>query len=136
MGGTLKVHLLIILSRRLNRPNVNRKHVLIFSLILLALITDPIFLTLVSLELGTKIAVIILTYLLIIETYFRFYMIQIIKCYQHYAKTETRKRCVCIPSCSEYAIAVFKKYPLLICAYKIMKRLFVTCRGDYKIDNP
>ena len=35
--------------------------------------------------------------------------IKSIECYQHYAKEETRRKCVCIPSCSEYSIAVLNK---------------------------
>ena len=39
--------------------------------------------------------------------------IKSIECYQHYAKEETRRKCVCIPSCSEYSIAVLKKYNII-----------------------
>ena len=64
-------------------------------------------------------------------------MIGAIKLYQHYADEDVRRRCVCKPTCSEYAIIVLKKYGVLIGLYKIYIRLFKTCFGTvYKIDEP
>ncbi len=64
-------------------------------------------------------------------------MIGAIKLYQHYAAEEVRRRCVCKPTCSEYAIIVLKKYGVIIGAYLIYVRLFKTCWGTvYKIDEP
>lgn len=64
-------------------------------------------------------------------------MIGAIKLYQHYADEDVRRRCVCKPTCSEYAIIVLKKYGVLIGIYKIYIRLFKTCFGTvYKIDEP
>ena len=63
--------------------------------------------------------------------------IKLVECYQHYAKEETRRKCLCMPTCSEYAIAVLKKYCLVIALCKIHKRLFKTCKdGIYKKDPP
>lgn len=63
--------------------------------------------------------------------------IKSIECYQHYAKEETRRKCVCIPSCSEYSIAVLKKYNLFKALNKIRIRLFETCGGyGYVHDEP
>lgn len=63
--------------------------------------------------------------------------IKIIECYQHYAKESTRRKCLCMPTCSEYAIEVLRKDFLPIALSKIRKRLFVTCKnGFYKIDLP
>ena len=60
-----------------------------------------------------------------------------VKCYQHHASEERRRRCLCKPTCSEYAILCLKKYIFFYALYKIYKRLFVTCKGeDYKIDMP
>ena len=60
-----------------------------------------------------------------------------VKCYQHHASEERRRRCLCKPTCSEYAISCLKKYVFIYAAIKIYKRLFVTCKGvDYKIDWP
>ncbi len=67
----------------------------------------------------------------------RFFLIKLIECYQHYAKEITRRKCLCKPTCSEYSIAVLKKYPFIIALFKIRKRLFKTCKGGvYKIDPP
>ena len=57
--------------------------------------------------------------------------IKAIECYQHYAKEETRRRCLCVPSCSEYSIAVLKKYNIFKALNKIRIRLFKTCRGGF-----
>ena len=63
--------------------------------------------------------------------------IKAIECYQHYAKDETRRRCVCIPSCSEYSIAVLKKYNIFKALHRIRIRLFRTCGGyGYVQDDP
>lgn len=63
--------------------------------------------------------------------------IKSIECYQHYAKEETRRRCVCVPSCSEYSIAVLKKYNTFKALNKIRIRLFKTCGGyGYVQDDP
>ena len=63
--------------------------------------------------------------------------IKLIECYQRYAKDETRRKCLCMPTCSEYAIIVLQTKPFVIAIYKIMKRLFRTCKGGiYKKDTP
>lgn len=63
--------------------------------------------------------------------------IKLVECYQHYAKEETRRKCVCIPSCSEYSIAVLKKYNIFKALNKIRIRLFKTCGGyGYIHDEP
>lgn len=60
-----------------------------------------------------------------------------IKLYQRYAPEEKRRKCICRPSCSEYAIAVLQKYGLFKGWYKIYVRLIYTCRGNvYRIDEP
>ncbi len=66
----------------------------------------------------------------------RLLLIKLIRCYQHYASDELRAFCMCMPSCSEYSIAVLKKYPLIIAIFKIVFRLTVTCDGEMKIDMP
>ena len=71
------------------------------------------------------------------ESYGRLMAIKVVECYQYYTKEEIRRKCKCVPSCSEYAILCLKKYELIYALLKIRKRLFVTCKGfDYIIDNP
>ena len=76
--------------------------------------------------------------LLEVEVYFRFTLVQAVKCYQHYAKESTRRRCLCVPSCSQYAILCLKKtFPLVIAIFKIRRRLYSICKGeDYHLDFP
>lgn len=56
--------------------------------------------------------------------------IKIVECYQHYASEERRRKCVCKPTCSEYAIAVLWKYNIFKALKKIHIRLHETCKGD------
>ena len=62
--------------------------------------------------------------------------IGICRLYQHYAKESTRRKCRCKPTCSEYAILVLQKHCVVVALYKIYVRLFKTCRGQYKVDEP
>ncbi len=76
-------------------------------------------------------------YAIFFDGYMRFLCITMVKCYQHYASEETRRRCMCVPSCSIYAIEVLKRNLLVIGLYKVYKRGFRTCLGDgFKIDLP
>lgn len=64
-------------------------------------------------------------------------MILSIEVYQHFAPDRIRRRCQCMPTCSEYAIACLQKYNLFTAIHKIYIRLFKTCRGtEYHIDEP
>ena len=67
---------------------------------------------------------------------FRLLLIKLVRCYQHYASERLRSFCMCVPSCSEYAVAVLKKDLLAVAIYKIVYRLTVTCDGEKKIDLP
>lgn len=63
--------------------------------------------------------------------------IALVRCYQHYANESVRRCCLCMPTCSEYALLVLKRYWLPVALFKIYKRIFCTCRGTtYKIDLP
>ena len=77
-----------------------------------------------------------LCYIIIDIVLLRILLIKLIRCYQHYASEDLRRFCMCVPSCSEYAIAVLKKYLFVIAIYKIIYRLVVTCDGEKKIDMP
>ena len=64
-------------------------------------------------------------------------MVLSIEVYQHYAPEQIRRRCLCMPTCSEYAIACLQKYNLFSAVRKIYIRLVKTCRGTaYHIDEP
>ena len=60
-----------------------------------------------------------------------------IRLYQHYAPEDVRRRCLFMPTCSEYTILVIQKYGIVIGLYKAYIRLFKKCRGSiYRIDYP
>ena len=129
----------IVKSRILVRPNVKKWQVAIsFAILPFLLFVAVVFPLITNLDLGIKISILTVAVIIVIELYLRFCLILAVKCYQACAKEETRRRCKCIPSCSEYAILALKKvFPVFIALLKIRKRLFVTCDGDgYKIDFP
>lgn len=129
----------IIRRRPLVRPNTKKWQViLLFSALPVLFFGAVIFLLWLPVAAIYKLLVSIFLLLLIFELYIRYCLIQTVKCYQHYAKEETRRRCLCIPSCSEYAILCFRKiFPLIVALFKIRTRLYKTCKGeDYKIDYP
>lgn len=56
-------------------------------------------------------------------------MIVCIELYQHYASEETRRKCVCMPSCSTYALMVLRKNNIFKATYLILCRL-KSCAGQ------
>ena len=129
----------IVKSRVLLRPNVKKRQVAITFAILPFLFAATIILPILTdFDILIKIIFILTAIWIIFEIYFRFCLIILVKYYQRTAKEETRRRCKCIPSCSEYAIITLKKiFPLVWALIKIRKRLRITCNGEeYKIDFP
>lgn len=64
-------------------------------------------------------------------------VIGIVELYQHYAPEYMRRRCLLMPTCSEYMILAVKKYGTIRGVCKGINRLFVRCRGTvYYIDSP
>lgn len=125
-------------TRKLLRPNTRIIDVIFLSIIYVAIIA--IFITLnvlIVIPLLYEIIASILVYFIVIEFLLRSIAIKIVECYQHYASDKKRRRCLCVPSCSEYAIICLKKYEFVFALLKIKKRLFVTCKGvEYIIDKP
>ncbi len=128
-----------VCQRKLKRPS-NKKYqvVILFSIALLLTVCAIVFCLLMPIAGIYKLPLFFVCLLFVFEFYIRFCLIQTIKCYQHYAKEETRKRCMCVPSCSEYAIICLGRiFPLIIALNKIRIRLYKTCKGeDYKLDFP
>lgn len=59
-----------------------------------------------------------------------------IELYQHYASEKTRRKCICMPSCSVYALMVLRKYNIFKALYLIINRLS-NCSGSVAfIDYP
>ncbi|GHU48379.1 hypothetical protein FACS1894200_05320 [Spirochaetia bacterium] len=83
--------------------------------------------------------VIICALVISIEFFFclKYAVIGMIKLYQHYAPEEIRRRCLFMPTCSEYAIMAIRKYGTLIGLCKTYYRLVYLCRGNiYRIHYP
>ncbi len=60
----------------------------------------------------------------------KYALIGMIKLYQHYAPEEIRRRCLFMPTCSEYAILAIQKYGVIIGLCKSYYRLMFLCRGN------
>jgi putative component of membrane protein insertase Oxa1/YidC/SpoIIIJ protein YidD len=68
---------------------------------------------------------------------FKYAVIGVIKLYQHYAPEEIRRRCLFMPTCSEYTIMAIRKYGSIVGLCKSYYRLVYRCRGNiYQIDYP
>lgn len=128
----------IIQSRPLSRPKTKKWHVIAEFVVFLILIGGIFFLLLVMEKNTVETMLLFFSALfIVVELYLRFCLIQVVKCYQHYASDKVRRRCLCVPSCSEYAILSLKLFPLTVALMKIRKRLYKTCKGDdYILDFP
>ncbi len=126
-----------VLSKELYRPKTNWKNIL--CIVVLHLIICIVIMVTINKYFNTTIPNFILGLIIWLVTFAlisKYFCIKLVECYQHYAKEETRRRCSCKPTCSEYSILVLKKYCLIVALIKIRKRLFHTCNGEYKIDFP
>ena len=141
-------------KRQLVRPNTNIKTVLIF--ILLFVLATSIFTWLVYyiiLTIGVIsyfpsniqsffdtnpiLSIIIVCVFVELVLCFKYAIIGAIKLYQHYAPEEIRRRCLFMPTCSEYAILATRKYGGVIGLCKTYFRLIYRCKGNiYQIDYP
>ena len=67
----------------------------------------------------------------------RWFLIMAVLLYQRYAPEHVRQKCVCTPTCSEYALLALRKYVWLRGGYKTYIRLTRTCQGKkHIIDYP
>ena len=126
-------------DRELAKPNTTKTTVFVYvAVLVLALAGGVSWVVAFSpFKVWIKLIMLLLYIPLLTETYGRLVGIKVVECYQHYASEATRRKCKCVPSCSEYAIACLKKYELVYALLKIRKRLFVTCKGfDYILDDP
>ena len=126
---------IVLTQRSLIRPKTNIGHVLLALVPNLVLLSALLYLQMWISSLYFYGAVVVTA--TILDYTLRRFLVKVIECYQHYAKEETRRRCLCLPSCSQYAIIVLNQKCLFVAVYKISKRLFKTCRGwDPKLDLP
>lgn len=122
----------------MQRPKTNLFTILMIVLAyLLACGFGTWLLTLFDIPLMLRIVLSVFLWMFVFWAISRRFLIKVVECYQHYAKESTRRKCLCMPTCSEYAIAVLEKHFLIVALYKIWKRLFKTCKnGVYKKDYP
>jgi len=60
-----------------------------------------------------------------------------IRLYQHYAPEEIRRRCLFMPTCSEYTIMSIRRHGVVVGFYKSYFRIMYRCKGNiYMIDYP
>ena len=129
----------LISGRKLKIPIIRKTHImyllsgLMFTIIFIVWIYSTTKLS--NLD---KLLISFVFFIFFIEVYLRFVLIFAIKIYQRYAKEDIRRRCICLPSCSEYSIICLQKiFPLVFALVKITKRLFNTCKGEkYILDYP
>ena len=76
-------------------------------------------------------------FVIIILATLRVTLIGLVHLYQHYAPEWMRRRCLCMPTCSEYMIMAIKRYGPFLGTYKGLKRVLKGCNGIlFKIDYP
>ena len=144
-------------EHKLNRPDTNIKTALIS--VLLFVLTTSLFTWLVhcvfinvaafaSLPLYVQnfynsypflSCIILCACVVAIELLFclKYAVIGVIKLYQHYAPEYIRRRCLFMPTCSEYAIMSVRKYGVIIGSCKSYYRFAYLCRGSiYRIHYP
>ncbi|MBO4573647.1 MAG: membrane protein insertion efficiency factor YidD [Clostridia bacterium] len=127
-----------VYKKSLIRPNTNAFTIIIIfiSIVVFGIICSFLIIKLTNNE-NNSFLIFLLVCLSIFILTSRLFCIKLVECYQHYAKVETRRKCLCRPTCSEYAIISLKKYFLPVALFKILKRLLKTCRGGiYKNDEP
>lgn len=79
----------------------------------------------------------LLIVVLLFFTMLRFIIIGLVHLYQHYASESIRRKCLLMPTCSEYMILAVKNYGAILGLYKGIYRLLTVCRGNvYRIDYP
>jgi len=126
-----------VLRREISRPETNILKAMLFILSLLALCA---FITLTTSffynEIPLRVAFIIILFLLILFFSKRI-IVGIVELYQHYAPELLRRKCICMPTCSEYMISAVEKYGVIKGLFKGLYRVRKTCKGlQYKIDYP
>ena len=126
-----------VLRRQLIRPKTNIITATYFLSLLLLVCFVISIITKLLFEKIPFMLVFILVFFSIMFILLKKIIIGIVEIYQHYMPEQFRRRCLCMPTCSEYMILAVKKYGALKGMRKGLYRLIHTCQGiDYKIDYP
>ena len=128
-------------KRTLTRPSITFKKAILITLVFFCITiicSITIYFLLFSLGLNISISLFLFIFYLVVFLFVAKKMsIGIIQLYQHYAPESIRRKCMLMPTCSEYGIIVLNKYGFFIGWFKIFKRLFFTCKSSvYFIDEP
>ena len=128
-------------KRTLTRPSITYKKAIQITLVFFCITiicSITIYFLLFSLGLNIPILLFLLIFYLVVFLFVAKKMsIGIIQLYQHYAPDSIRRKCMLMPTCSEYGIIVLNKYGFFIGWFKIFRRLFFTCKSSvYFIDEP
>ena len=128
-------------KRTLTRPSITYKKAIQITLVFFCITiicSITIYFLLFSLGLNIPILLFLLIFYLVVFLFVAKKMsIGIIQLYQHYAPDSIRRKCMLMPTCSEYGIIVLNKYGFFIGWFKIFRRLFFTCKSSvYFIDAP
>lgn len=127
--------------RSLKRPSTNFKTLIIFLLLLVgaSFVANAILIQLIN-QLcmnATFLQSWFVLFILKLLLCYRKFLIILIELYQHYAPEQIRRKCICMPTCSEYAIICVRKYNIFKALWRIYNRLTKECVGQiYHIDNP
>ena len=127
--------------RSLNRPSTNLKTLIVFLLLLVGVsfVVNAILIQFIN-QLCMDMTFLQSWFIIFISClllYYRKFLIILIELYQHYAPERIRRKCICMPTCSEYAIICVRKYNIFKALWRIYKSLAHECIGQiYHIDNP
>lgn len=137
------------LFRPLNRPNTNWMTAVLYiiSISFLSLVISTLLclvlktVGILSINELNNIKILITIYILVFSVItlltLKMTLIGLVHLYQHYAPEWMRRRCMCMPTCSEYMILAIRKYGPFVGTYKGIKRLTKKCSGIvFKIDYP
>lgn len=130
-----------VIERPLVRPNITYLKALVIvlsAICTILLLSMIVYFVLQVLGIQLKKEIYFLSFFIVsFALCLRWFAILLVKLYQRYAKETVRRRCLLKPTCSEYAIIVFKKYGFLIGGIKVWIRLNYKCCGNvYYIDEP
>lgn len=129
-------------KRKLTRPKTNWKDLarLILSMVVCYLIVSSTILFLFANHgLGGFIIVtqsLLYIFVIILLLFLKPILVTSVLLYQHYASEQLRKSCVCMPTCSEYALICLRKYNTIKAIILIYRRLTKGCKGSYHVDFP
>lgn len=127
--------------RSLNRPSTDLKTLIVFLLLLVGVsfVANAILIQSIN-QLCKDMTFLqswVILFISCLLLYYRKFLIILIELYQHYAPERIRRKCICMPTCSEYAIICIRKYNIFKALWRIYNRLTKECIGQiYHIDNP